>query len=149
MNNDNVILIRRCKACYQTNSKLYLCGKCKSVYYCSKACQILDYPFHKLYCNNPMYNKNTPGDNDRVQIIILWLKRYFKNTLQIFYNPMCLDYNTITIFTIKDPDKIDYICVSRSEYIDHDIPPDINTVFELLDTEETIYLYLNMSNFQV
>lgn len=29
---------------------LLQCGACKTAYYCGKACQTKDWPFHKIYC---------------------------------------------------------------------------------------------------
>lgn len=34
-----------------TNVPLMKCGACKSVYYCSRDCQIADWKNHKLVCN--------------------------------------------------------------------------------------------------
>ncbi|KAK8074567.1 hypothetical protein PG997_009230 [Apiospora hydei] len=37
-----------CITCEKADSQR--CGRCKSAFYCSKACQVRDWPFHKLLC---------------------------------------------------------------------------------------------------
>lgn len=41
---------RRCGACGKQGGSLSLCGKCKMVRYCSKACQVKDWKVHKKNC---------------------------------------------------------------------------------------------------
>ncbi|ETV70102.1 hypothetical protein H257_14434 [Aphanomyces astaci] len=42
----------RCQVCFQSTSKLSRCGRCRLVYYCSKACQLQDWQTnHKLECS--------------------------------------------------------------------------------------------------
>ena len=40
----------RCKACGKQGGSLSLCGKCKTVRYCSKECQVKDWKVHKKNC---------------------------------------------------------------------------------------------------
>lgn len=40
----------RCRACGKQGGSLSLCGKCKSVRYCSKECQVKDWKVHKKSC---------------------------------------------------------------------------------------------------
>ena len=39
-----------CKTCLKENVKLLTCGRCKSVFYCSKDCQKKDWKTHKTVC---------------------------------------------------------------------------------------------------
>lgn len=39
-----------CKTCLKENVKLLTCGRCKSVFYCSKDCQKKDWKSHKAVC---------------------------------------------------------------------------------------------------
>jgi len=41
---------RRCKNC--TNEGKLVCSACKSVFYCSKECQIQDWKFHTVFCKS-------------------------------------------------------------------------------------------------
>ena len=40
----------RCRACGKQGGSLSLCGKCKTVRYCSKECQVKDWKVHKKNC---------------------------------------------------------------------------------------------------
>ncbi|KAK7962827.1 uncharacterized protein PG986_003652 [Apiospora aurea] len=40
--------VESCIICEKPDSQR--CGRCKSAFYCSKACQVLDWPLHKLLC---------------------------------------------------------------------------------------------------
>ncbi|KAK5709128.1 hypothetical protein LTR17_020062 [Elasticomyces elasticus] len=41
-----------CGICGNTGA-LFKCGRCKSLYYCSKSCQAKDWPIHKMVCVKP------------------------------------------------------------------------------------------------
>ena len=43
-----------CASCRRksTNGEMNKCGKCKTIYYCSKECQVADWNKHKKYCSN-------------------------------------------------------------------------------------------------
>ena len=41
-----------CKTCLKENVKLLNCGRCKSVFYCSKDCQKKDWKSHKAVCSS-------------------------------------------------------------------------------------------------
>lgn len=41
-----------CKTCLKENVKLLHCGRCKSVFYCSKDCQKKDWKSHKAVCSS-------------------------------------------------------------------------------------------------
>lgn len=41
----------RCVVCERSNVKT-VCGACKNVTYCSKVCQKIDWPLHKIYCEH-------------------------------------------------------------------------------------------------
>lgn len=42
-----------CKTCLKENVKLLHCGRCKSVFYCSKDCQKKDWKSHRAVCTAP------------------------------------------------------------------------------------------------
>ena len=46
-----------CKTCLKENVKLLTCGRCKSVFYCSKDCQKKDWKSHKAVCSAVAYPK--------------------------------------------------------------------------------------------
>ena len=47
-----------CKTCLKENVKLQKCGRCKSVFYCSKDCQKKDWKSHKAVCAAPLLTTN-------------------------------------------------------------------------------------------
>ncbi|KAK8812196.1 hypothetical protein WA158_007430 [Blastocystis sp. Blastoise] len=50
--------IHKCQKCgkYEENGQLYKkCSKCRSVYYCSRDCQVNDWKNHKEHCKAPTY----------------------------------------------------------------------------------------------
>lgn len=49
--NSNIALMRACP-CGKYGYVLSKCGGCKSIYYCSKECQINDWPQHKTKCKS-------------------------------------------------------------------------------------------------
>ena len=46
----SMVLERRCEFCKEFAGTLRLCSACKSVYYCGKEHQTIDWPKHKLEC---------------------------------------------------------------------------------------------------
>ena len=50
MNLPRVNFLGMCKTCLKENVKLLTCGRCKSVFYCSKDCQKKDWKSHKAVC---------------------------------------------------------------------------------------------------
>ncbi|KAK5709123.1 hypothetical protein LTR17_020057 [Elasticomyces elasticus] len=49
--NSNAIPIKKvCGICGTNRGMLFKCGRCKSVMYCSKECQVKDWPLHKDVC---------------------------------------------------------------------------------------------------
>jgi len=50
MNLPRVNFLGMCKTCLKENIKLLACGRCKSVFYCSKDCQKKDWKSHKAVC---------------------------------------------------------------------------------------------------
>ncbi|KAK4960896.1 hypothetical protein LTR10_001385 [Elasticomyces elasticus] len=71
-NNDAILPIDKvCGICGTNRGMLFKCGRCKSVMYCSKECQVQDWQLHKAYCKalagpqssgNPVYElKDLPG----------------------------------------------------------------------------------------
>src|SRR5581483_5075417 len=52
----------QCASCDKTDG-LKVCGKCKKIKYCSEECQLLDWQFHKQYCDivQRAYKKPTMG----------------------------------------------------------------------------------------
>lgn len=45
-----VVSLGMCKTCLKENVQLQRCGRCKSVFYCSKECQKKDWRSHKAVC---------------------------------------------------------------------------------------------------
>lgn len=85
-----------CKVCWKTNENMQICSACKSVHYCSKDCQKLDWKSHKTACfklnqifisdkaietvfNNKTFNKliqyihhfNMIGVNDKLMLCLI------------------------------------------------------------------------------
>lgn len=62
-NKVNTVQLKPCTSCREL-AKLSLCGGCRQVGYCSKACQIIDRKEHKNVCNknlaHPTSNLNDP-----------------------------------------------------------------------------------------
>ncbi|KAK3638455.1 hypothetical protein LTR56_013095 [Elasticomyces elasticus] len=54
-----------CGICGNTGV-LFKCGRCKSLYYCSKICQAKDWPIHKMLCVKP--NSKPKDDSGGVNI---------------------------------------------------------------------------------
>ncbi|XP_053406587.1 uncharacterized protein LOC123546263 [Mercenaria mercenaria] len=50
--------LRKCSYCHQADSNLKRCGRCHSVYYCSKTCQTLAWTKHKHSCKSVLSNSN-------------------------------------------------------------------------------------------
>lgn len=50
--NYNITYVFQCAKCRKERGEpgvtLFLCGRCKNYYYCSKECQVVDWPIHKL-----------------------------------------------------------------------------------------------------
>lgn len=42
--------LSKCENCLKSKDKLLVCGKCHSVEYCSKECQVIHWPKHKHFC---------------------------------------------------------------------------------------------------
>lgn len=40
----------KCKSCSKNYVSLKCCSKCKNVFYCTRECQVKDFPQHKLIC---------------------------------------------------------------------------------------------------
>ncbi len=55
----------RCFSCKKETSNLKKCGKCKSVSYCSRACQKQDWSTHKQFCKEKNF---PPFPKDLVEI---------------------------------------------------------------------------------
>ncbi|CAK8677797.1 unnamed protein product [Clavelina lepadiformis] len=49
-------MVAECKTCKQQQNIMKRCVRCKSIYYCSRACQAEDWPAHKLQCNGDQAN---------------------------------------------------------------------------------------------
>jgi hypothetical protein len=46
--------VMACRRCGGTRDEPKWCGRCKTTCYCSKACQVADWPAHKLICAPPV-----------------------------------------------------------------------------------------------
>ena len=42
--------IKRCAVCKKIFNNIKICSRCMSTNYCSRRCQIIDYPYHKHVC---------------------------------------------------------------------------------------------------
>ena len=40
----------RCAACFQKHETLMRCSKCRETWYCSRECQVQDFPLHRMEC---------------------------------------------------------------------------------------------------
>lgn len=62
----------RCSNCDKTQAEMFSCGKCKSVHYCNKTCQVAAWSVHKTSCgiiNLPtqtIINKSDEVKNDEI-----------------------------------------------------------------------------------
>jgi hypothetical protein len=58
-----------CNRCGKANVKLAKCGRCLSVFYCSKECQKIDHSTHKKECKNLLKKRvqATANDHDTIQ----------------------------------------------------------------------------------
>lgn len=58
-----------CNRCGKTNVKLAKCGRCLSVFYCSKECQKTDHSTHKKECKNLLQKRiqATANDHDTIK----------------------------------------------------------------------------------
>jgi hypothetical protein len=45
----------KCRQCSKASESLQRCGRCKTVCYCSKECQVAHWPTHKANCKRPNY----------------------------------------------------------------------------------------------
>ena len=59
----SVSICGNCKRCPQADSSpLLWCGRCKSISYCNKECQTIDWPNHKAVCNFLLHQHGTADD---------------------------------------------------------------------------------------
>jgi hypothetical protein len=72
---------RYCAHCYATEAKLSRCGRCKSIWYCSRDCQKSDFPVHKIECayfsSSSFLHRPQMLQNDRVVAELCLLIRTF------------------------------------------------------------------------
>lgn len=67
-----------CQQCHGMEGKMLRCNQCKAAYYCSKACQVADWPTHKVRCKLLQEDKQRFADSvgtEMATAYAAWLKR--------------------------------------------------------------------------
>jgi len=108
--------MNRCRICKENAS--LKCTRCKSVYYCNRECQRIDWPTHKILCVQYInFKKKLLNARDYNRWFKIWKKLIKIHVRILFGNPRPVRNDSIEVY-------FDYIIyykkLQRSEY-----PPDL------------------------
>jgi hypothetical protein len=85
-----------CYTCQNVSNAIKSCGRCKNVKYCSRTCQIDDWPSHKETCNTTLKKTKTKINKSAVSQTInrQWSKEFFTSRHELqgrIYCTICGD----------------------------------------------------------
>ncbi|XP_033108553.1 uncharacterized protein LOC117110079 [Anneissia japonica] len=99
-----------CRTCRITKAKMLRCAQCRNAYYCSRPCQIKDWPAHKIICK---VDSETLTSKDMVDVkndLSTYEKSHDKDAQHVeekqSKDEICDEQITITVKCNKDKIKV-------------------------------------------